>query len=278
MDIFTTARRLESKIARSLDSAAQRVMGSVARDALEVIHAVGEVVEGEVQPAGRGRRVFPYNAITVTLVAASPEARARYEAVLDCAPSLRERILDRVRSTGAEVAGIDVNVVYARGAQTGWAAPDFHVEFARVAPAVEIIAPEAPARDPIELTVVNGTTPQPAYSLALPRIDLGRGGEVRDTRNHLLRTNHVAFTDGVDGVNTSVSRRHAHIACASASGDYRIYDDGSAHGTQVLRNGSTIVVRSGSRGIRLRDGDEIVLGEARVHVHVPERETRVTKR
>jgi hypothetical protein len=278
MDIFTTARRLESKIARSLDGAAQRMMGPAPRDPLEVLHAVVEIVKHEVQPAGRGRRVFPYNSITVTLAAASPEVRARYEAVLGCTPSLRERILDSVGSTGAEVAGVDVNLLYAREAQTGWMAPDFHVEFARLAAAVEVIAPEAPARDPIELTVVHGTTPQPAYSLALARIDLGRGGEVRDTRNHLLRTNHVAFTEGESGVNISVSRRHAHIACESASGDYRIYDDGSAHGTHVLRDGSTIVVRSGSRGIRLRDGDEIVLGEARVRVHVPERKTRFTTR
>jgi hypothetical protein len=34
----------------------------------------------------------------------------------------------------------------------------------------------------------------------------------------------------------------------------------------VQRNGATIVVRSGTRGVRLRDGDEIVLGEARLRV------------
>jgi hypothetical protein len=278
VDIYTKARRLETKIARTLDSAAQRVMGSAARDPLEVIHAVVELAEQEVQPAGRGQRVFPYNSVTVTLAAASPAARARYEAVLDCAPTLRDRLLQQLRSTGAEVLDIDVNLAYAREAQAGWTAPDFHVEFARVAAAVGIIAPEVPARDPIELTVVHGTTQQPTYSLALTHIDLGRGRDVRDTRNHLLRTNHVAFTEGAGGVNTSVSRRHAHVTCDSASGDYRIYDDGSAHGTHVLRNGSTIVVRSGSRGIRLRDGDEIALGEARVRVYVPERETRFMKR
>jgi hypothetical protein len=268
MDILTKARRLESRIARTFDSAAQRVVGPAPRDPLEIIHAVVEAVEQEVQPAGRGRRVFPYNAVTVTLVAASSEERARYEAVLECTPTLRERILDGVRSAGAEIADIHVTVVFAREARPGWRAPDHHVELARMTAAVEVLAPapEPPAHDPIELTVVHGAAEQPSYALALTRIDLGRGREVRDTRNHLLRTNHVAFTEAAGDVNTSVSRRHAHITCDPASGDYRLHDDGSAHGTHVLRSGATIVVRRGARGIRLRDGDEIVLGEARLRV------------
>jgi hypothetical protein len=271
MDLFTKARRLESKIARAIDNAAHRVMGSTARDPLEVIHAAVEIVEQEVQPAGRGRRVFPYNSVTVTLAAASPEERARYEAVLNGGgPTLRERILDGLRSTGAEVSDIHVTIAYVPEPQPGWTAGRFHVELARVTLPVEVLAREA-ARDPIELTVVHGTAEHATYSLALARIDLGRGREVRDIRNHLLRANHVAFTETDGDVNTSVSRRHAHIICESTSGDYRIYDDGSAHGTHVLRNGSTIAVRTGSRGIRLRDDDEIVLGEARVRVNVPAR-------
>ena len=54
------------------------------------------------------------------------------------------------------------------------------------------------------------------------------------------------------------------------SGHYRVYDDRSAHGTGVLRNGRTITVTPGSRGIRLESGDEIVLGEARLRVKIGE--------
>jgi pSer/pThr/pTyr-binding forkhead associated (FHA) protein len=271
MDLFMTARRLESKIARTLDDAAHRMMGSAPRDPLEVIHAVVERVEQEVLPAGRGRRVFPYNIMTVTLVAASPRERARYEALLEHSPTLRDRILDRLRCAGTEVPDIDVRLEFAPRPQEMWAAADFHVELERITPARPVPAPEAPVRDPIELTIVRGSTAQPSYVFALARIDLGRGREVRDNRNDVVRTNHVAFGEGADEVNTSVSRRHAHITCDSASADYRIFDDGSAQGTHVLRNGTTIVVRSGSRGIRLRDGDEIALGEARIRVNVPGR-------
>jgi hypothetical protein len=52
------------------------------------------------------------------------------------------------------------------------------------------------------------------------------------------------------------------------SGDYRIFDDRSAHGTGVVRLGRTIAVSPGSRGVRLLPGDEIVLGEARLRVEI----------
>jgi pSer/pThr/pTyr-binding forkhead associated (FHA) protein len=168
-----------------------------------------------------------------------------------------------------EVPDVDVRVAYVSQAHTDWKAADFHVEFARVTAPLEIVTVNPPARDPIEITILNGTASESIYTLNLARIDLGRGVDVRDTRNQLLRINHVAFTDGDDEINRSVSRRHAHITRDPASGDVRIFDDGSAQGTSVLRNGSAFVVRSGSRGVRLRDGDEVALGEARVRVSRP---------
>lgn len=269
MDLLVKVRRLESRIARTLEGAAERVSGTGCRSPLEVIHDVTAAIEQEVMGAGRGRRVFPYNSVTVLLAAASPEARSRYEALVEDRPTLRERILDRLRSTGADVRDVDVKVAYAPQAGADWTCPDFHVEFARVTRPLEVVAVKPSAGDPIDITLLNGTASAPTYTLNLARIDIGRGADVRDTRNRLLRTNHVAFTDGDGEVNRSVSRRHAHITRDAASGDYRIFDDGSALGTSVLRNGSAIVVRNGSRGVRLRDGDEIALGEARVRVNWP---------
>ena len=66
----------------------------------------------------------------------------------------------------------------------------------------------------------------------------------------------------------AVSRRHAHIAFIPTSREYRLRDDGSARGTAVLRNGRTIRVPEGARGIRLESGDEIALGEARLKVKI----------
>ena len=74
----------------------------------------------------------------------------------------------------------------------------------------------------------------------------------------------VAFVDLV--TNQSVSRQHAHIEYVESARHYRIRDDRSAHGTHIVRNGRTVPVPAGPRGVRLESGDEIVLGEARARV------------
>jgi hypothetical protein len=156
-----------------------------------------------------------------------------------------------------------VRIAYVAQADPAWPCPEFHVDFSRGA-AHEPPPEPAPIHE-IKLTITSGTADKPAYALALDRINLGRCAEVRDSRNHLLRTNHVAFTDGAGQANETVSRNHAHIDC-STSGEYRLFDDRSAHGTSIVRNGRTIVVPPGSRGVRLQPGDEVVLGEARLRV------------
>jgi hypothetical protein len=116
------------------------------------------------------------------------------------------------------------------------------------------------------VTVLNGIAERRTCSFAAMRIDLGRCTEVRDSRHRLIRTNHVAFVEGSGEVNQSVSRRHAHISHEPRSREFRLHDDGSEHGTGIVRTGRTFAVPRGSRGVRLHSGDEIVLGEARLRV------------
>jgi pSer/pThr/pTyr-binding forkhead associated (FHA) protein len=106
------------------------------------------------------------------------------------------------------------------------------------------------------------------YSFAGGRIDIGRRAEVLDSRQRLIRRNHIAFLEQDADAYRTVSRRHAHIAFVASSSEYRLRDDGSARGTAVLRDGRTIRVPEGSRGIRLQSGDEIALGEARLKVRI----------
>jgi hypothetical protein len=264
------ARALESRIARSVDRAAQTVARAGGRQPLEIAHAVVDAVEAHVQPAGRGRQVFPFTAITVTVLAPSREARAQSTAVFDAAPTLRERIKERLVSAGCGDVDVALTVTYATRAKPAWTAPDFHVTVDRreSAPPQSSVPREALA---VELTVVHGTAAEPSYTFMQDRVDLGRCAEVRDSRHRLVRTNHVAFLDVADPVNQSVSRQHAHID-VSPAGECRVYDDRSARGTGVLRRGKTVPVPPGSRGLRLQAGDEIVLGDARVRV------TRLTLR
>jgi hypothetical protein len=267
VDLLGKARRLESKLARTIDQAAHRVTKRGPREPLEVVHAIVDAVEHEVQAAGQGTRVFPFNKVKVAVVAPSPGARARIEAVFEEMPSLHDRIVARLLAAGCEVPGLSVKTTCVAEAAAGWSEPDFHIEFVRLSKAAQSSPVVAVAPAPIALTIVAGSAEQAAYSFALPRIDLGRCVEVRDSRDRLIRTNHVAFVDGAEGVNQSVSRRHAHIDRAP-NGDYRVFDDRSAHGTAVLRGGRILPVPPGSRGVRLQPADEIALGEARLRVDI----------
>jgi len=266
MDFLGKARRVESTIARRLDRAARDAVGAVAREPLEIVHLVVEAVEHEIQPGGRGTRVFPFNSVTLTVLAPSREERARFDAVLAGELPLRDRIVERLRSKSCAIDDLTLDVAYVAKAPKDWRHPQFTLAFARVARAPAKEAPREAAFSRIDLTVVRGTAERKTYSFTAKRIDLGRCAEVRDTRNRLIRTNQVAFVEGSGEVNQSVSRRHAHLAYEPASGGYRLRDDGSAHGTSVIRNGSTVAVPPGSLGIRLRTGDELVLGEARLRI------------
>jgi len=266
MDILAKARQLESKLARTVDRAAQQWSKSGPRGPLEILHGILEAVDERIEPAGRGAHVFPFNKIKVSIVASSPDARARFSGVLDGHPSLQERITKKLRDAGCDIAALQAKVAYVGQSDPAWTCPEFHVDFSR-GTVPELPPPEPAPGHEITLTITNGSAEKPAYALMLDRVNLGRCAEVRDSRNHLLRTNHVAFTDAAGAINETVSRAHAHIDYLT-SGEYRLFDDRSAHGTSIVRNGKTIVVPAGSRGVRLHSGDEVVLGEARLRVEM----------
>ncbi len=266
MDLLRKARDLEARITSKFDRSAGDFVQSGAREPLEIVHAIVEAVLEQIQSSGRGRRVFPFNAIAVTILATSRDARARFEAVVADGPPLRDRVAARLRSAGCEVDDLDVAVQFDGKPRRGWTSADFHLEFSREAKEPK---PEpAPAKAVrIELTVVNGTAERRSYVFApSPRIDLGRCTEVRDSHHRLIRTNNVAFVERGGDVNQTVSRRHAHLSYDESSNDVRLHDDGSEHGTSIIRHGRTVPVPRGSRGVRIDSGDEIVLGDARLRV------------
>jgi len=271
MDIAGKARKLERRITRTVDAAVTELIGGSEPAPLEVVHEVLDRAEQHIQDIGRGRRVFPFNRVILHVVAppGQKEKRARFASVVEGPPSLCERLTERLRSAGCPVTDLRADVVYSRQRGAGWER-DFHVEFDRVAH-----APEAPPAPPepvsgevkrIKLAVVKGTADQRVYAFSGGRIDIGRRSEVLDKRQQLVRTNHVAFLEDGAEVNGSVSRRHAHIEVGAGGQTYRVWDDKSVHGTNIIRNGRTIKVPPGARGTRLEPGDEIALGHARLRV------------
>jgi hypothetical protein len=258
MDIRRKIQQLEARIGSAFDRRVSELVQARMREPLEIVHAVVDRAAREVQSSGRGRRVFPFTALTLTVAAASRDDRARLEAVFDADPPLGARILQRLRSDGCAVENLEVNVRFVPRAQKNWEQPQYHVEFVRSAEPAQAFASEPAAHGRIELTVLNGAAQKRTFVLGGARIDLGRCAEVR--------TNHVAFTEQPDDVNRSVSRRHAHISYDAHSEQFRLHDDGSEHGTGIVREGRTVPVPRGARGVRLFSGDEIVLGEARLRV------------
>jgi hypothetical protein len=273
MDIAGKARKIERKLTRTVDAAIGELVGRDEPAPLEIVHAVVDRAEHEVQEIGRGRRVFPFNCIRVLVVAGArdKDAKARFDAVAAGPPSLAERIVDRLRAAGCHNTRVTTEVVYVKQAGEGWEDPRFHVSFDRVPeapPAPEPpAAPAVPAEVPrLKLTVVKGSAEQRAYAFTGGRIDIGRRAEVIDQKQRLIRTNQVAFSDDGPDENRTVSRRHAHVEFSAGDRSYRIFDDKSAHGTSIIRGGRTIKVPAGPRGARLEIGDEIALGHARVKV------------
>ena len=275
MNILQKVKRLEAGMSRAVERAAREWSQSGAREPLEIGQAIVDAVGERLEPAARGRYVFPFNRIHVT-IAASRDARARFQAVFESEPTLQERIVARLRDAGCSPASVQCAVTYVARPSPDWQTPEFHIEFTRgaIAPVpaqepelasapVPIAAPEAACQ--LQITIMSGTAEAPSYTFTLPRVNLGRCAEVRDSLSRLVRTNHVAFIDLATS-NQSVSRQHAHIEYVESARQYRIRDDRSAQGTHIVRNGRTVPVPAGPRGVRLESGDEIVLGEARARV------------
>jgi hypothetical protein len=267
MDLVAKARRLEQKIARSVDAALGEIVARPGGSPIEIVHAVVDQIEERIQEAGRGRRVFPFNRIVVqvALPPADKEGRARFAAVADGPPSLADRIRDRLRARRCEGTHPLVEIAYVARPGRNWSSPTFHLEFDRIGAAPQPSSEPPPLEDPprLKMTVVAGAADQCVYVFSGGRIDIGRQTEVFDGRQRLVRRNQVAFAEEND-LNGTVSRRHAHITYES--GVYRLRDDRSSHGTAIVRNGRTIPVPSGSRATRLQSGDEILLGRARLQV------------
>jgi hypothetical protein len=269
MDIGDKARRLERKLARTVEAAIGELVGQADAAPLEIVHAVLAHAEHQVIATGRGRRAFPFTRVTVRVLAPSRDQalRARLNAVFDGPPSLKERLAERLRAGGVDATVDAVTIAFSAKALPGWTHKDFNVEYERapIAPAPPPPAAPAVAAPPrVKIAVRNGTAAHDAYTFSQSRIDLGRRLEVVNAKHEVVRTNDVAFADDESEVNRTVSRRHAHILWTG--NELRICDDRSAHGTRLVREGRTVPVPAGSRGVRLRSGDEILLGNARLRV------------
>jgi hypothetical protein len=268
MKILDKAAKLEKAL---LDRFSRRT--DIRRHPLELYGDILDEIENASEPGARGGRIFPYNAITVILPTTDPHHRATAEAVFAEAPPLEERVRTRLRQAGCtNVDGVGLTLKFVDGNSAEWTGRDYHIQLKRRATPRAATQPAnspAAALQELRIIVIAGSAERPRYSFGLPRINLGRLTDVVDRQQRIVRQNHVAFRDGDDDVSQSVSRTHAHIRFESTTGEAHLHDDGSTHGTRVVRAGRTIdVPRGGGRGLKLRNGDELLLGQARVRVEL----------
>lgn len=247
MSLFS---EIEKNIERSFHRWTERAFGPANSDELLLVHrAILEEIETKIQTVARGKRVFPYGRLTVTLVSPDADRRALYQAAFgdQLAANIREAL------AGAKCEVPQGLVVEVRTAEEG--PRPFAVEYGIDRPAA------SPVAGPARLIVVRGKAQQSEYLLDRPRLNIGRLSELTDSEQRVVRRNDIVFEEGADEANATVSRKHAHIKLEQ--GTYRICDDGSEFSTRIFRDGRTIEVPEGNRrGERLRAADEIYLGRA----------------
>jgi hypothetical protein len=121
---------------------------------IEIRRAILDDIEDQVRPAGRSRKVFPYDRLTIEVLAGRGEAtarrspaRAELEAVLNPEDGLVDAIRERLQEAGCDRVGrLEVSVKVIGKARPDWkpGAP-FQVTYQRSEAANAPAAPPAPA-------------------------------------------------------------------------------------------------------------------------------------
>lgn len=258
-------QKIERHIDQKLRKALRASSHNQAREPVEVRHAIVEEVMSRVDVLPRGRFAFAYQQVKARILMQSPERRRSYELVFMEADPLAREIISRFNEQKVEFpARFKVEVEFVDSLPDDVSENGFDISYGNPPS-----APLSPDATPIRLTVLAGNADQPDYCFTRRRINIGRLAEVLDADMRVVRRNDLALKD--DSANSSVSRAHAHIEFDPDASQFRVFDDGSAHGTTVIRDGAVIPVPRGtSKGIVLKAGDEIVVGKARVRFECAE--------
>ncbi len=233
---------------------------------LEIRRAVLDDAESRVIAIGEGRRMFPFNRLTVHLLAPEPQERAALEIAAREGWALELEIAGRLRDRDCSAPpDLAITIVMEEHALPQFGDRRFFIEYAKIetAPAV---ADDEPVRPQLQITVLKGDATQRVYEPEGPRILLGRLEEVVDADGRVRRRNDVAFHEQGE-INSTVSREHARITWDEESAGYWLRAEQNASSTRIYRAGRTIEVSAHDRrGVRLHAGDEIYLGRACVKV------------
>src|SRR5262245_8052166 len=263
MSLLKETEKLEEKVRQLIEGLFGK---EAAQEPLEVRRAILRDIENKMEPVGRNRRSFPFNRLRVHLFASGPQRRAIFKAVFVEDGKLENDIRALFRRDGIHSSpdlqiGVHLGKPVANAAQSKTL--DFRVDYLSETPKVPVKLEKTQPLPEVLLTILRGHTTKKSYRFAKSRINLGRLDEVLDDHYRVVRRNDLVFQEGADDIDQTVSREHAHIRLDEKTSEFRLYDDGSAFGTRIFRDGVTIEVQaSNRRGAKLRSGDEIFLGQA----------------
>jgi FHA domain len=233
-----------------------------AREAIELYRDALDRIASRATVGKRGDRIFPFNLITIELRAENAERKAVLETLFEAG-----QLGEDVRATLKEErikppSDLTVTVRYPDAAPVEMQVVCERAEKTRPPAAGAVAGGMLPAA---RLRTITGVSSAAEFALERPRINLGREQEITDSLGRAIRRNELYFPEPAHEANPSVSRSHAHISFDASTGDWRIFDDGSSIGTTLFREGRRIDVPAhAGRGVALRPGDDIYLGQVRL--------------
>ncbi len=222
---------------------------------LEIRRDLLREIAGQAQPKGGGEYFFPYTTIQIEVFAHDASRKQVLEAMF-AGRNLGGEIASALENSGCSGPVPQVLVQITEDPAAAAARP-YRIEYSRAEPAPQAASkPRPPAR----LTVTQGQANVISFDIDRDLIYIGRTKEVVDKKTGVDRYNHLAFDDS----EVKVSRKHAFVKYDSATGKFRAFNDPESQaGTTVIRDGKPSQCDS-MRGVQLRSGDELVLGNARI--------------
>jgi len=252
--------QLDRWIAGKIKHGSSRVGGPPqGRELLEIRRDILEDIRDAIEPAGEGRSIFPYNNIAILIAAADHQQAALFHAAFAEGNALERDVHELLTEAGClPPAGFAVAATAVEDPALAAIERPFRIDYST---RKGLSQTPGPCRPAARLAVIRGAADAPEYEIRSDRVNMGRMKEVVGEKDGLRRRNDIAFAE----TETSVSREHAYIRYDAEAGQFRLYDNRSQRGASVFRDGRRLEAPRGpGRGLQLRSGDEIHLGEARL--------------
>lgn len=249
MKVLGKVERALERLFRQYPGASERV-----REPLEIRRAILRELVDQVQPKGRGEFVFPYSSVRIRVFASDEMRAQQLRAVMDPA-SLRHELEEELAASGCAQTAVDLVLEVVPGDAGG---DEYAIEYPvrrNDLPLVDVPRPRA------RLVIKAGAAGEGSLDIASDAVLIGRMREVIERNTGRTRHNDIAFEES----ETTVSRKHARVAYDRRLGQFRAFDEPeSREGTFIVRAGGQDIECDTRRGVRLRSGDEIRLGRARI--------------